>query len=137
VTARSLRPRLLALLTLAPLAGCSADGFRPVAGAVTVPGDVAVLAGSTVEAALESDPTVRAAGTIDPAGRFTLETLRDGKVRPGAPAGTYRVRIVVGDDDPNLQKKAARAVPARFRAFETSGLTFRVPADGDVTLAVR
>ncbi|MBN9522032.1 hypothetical protein J0H58_26535 [bacterium] len=120
------------------LAGCSSsEGLRPVTGTVTGPGDVAVLAGSAVEIALESDPTVRASGTIEPDGRFTLDSLKDGRVRRGAPAGAYKARIVLGDDDPTLQKKAAKAVPAKYLKFETSGLTVRVPADGAVTLAVR
>jgi hypothetical protein len=129
---------LAAALGLAALGGCGrSDGLRPVIGAVTVPGDVAVLAGSTVEVALESDPTVRASGIIEPDGRFHLDTLRDGAVRRGAPEGTYKARIILGDDDPALQKKAAKAVPAKYLRFETSGLTLRVPADGTVTLAVR
>lgn len=119
------------------IAGCSAaDGLKPVTGTVTVPGDPAVLAGSTVELVLESDPTVRASGTIEPDGRFTLDSLKDGSVRRGAPEGTYKARIILGDDDPALQKKAAKAVPARYLRFETSGLTVRVPAEGDVTLAI-
>ncbi len=120
------------------LVGCSSsDGLRPVTGTVTGPGDVAVLAGSAVEIALESDPTVRASGTIEPDGRFTLDSLKDGQVRRGAPTGTYKARIILGDDDPALQKKAAKAVPTKFLKFETSGLTVRVPADSAVTLAVR
>lgn len=125
-------------LAAAVLVGCSSsEGLRPVTGTVTGPGDVSVLAGSAVEIALETDPTVRASGTIEPDGRFTLDTLKGGQVQRGAPAGTYKARIVLGDDDPALQKKAAKAVPAKYLKFETSGLTVRVPADAPVTLAVR
>lgn len=132
----STRVFLPAVLVIA-LAGCSSsDGLKPVNGTVTVPGDPAVLAGSTVEVALESDPTVRASGTIEPDGRFTLDSLKDGRVRRGAPEGTYKARIILGDDDPALQKKAAKVVPARYGRFETSGLTVRVPAEQPVTLAV-
>ncbi|MFO0799453.1 MAG: hypothetical protein U0804_18445 [Gemmataceae bacterium] len=132
----STRVFLPATLAIA-LAGCSSpDGLQPVTGTVTVPGGPAVLAGSTVEVALESDPTVRASGTIEPDGRFTLDSLKDGSVRRGAPEGTYKARIILGDDDPALQQKAAKAVPARYGRFETSGLTVRVPAAQPVTLAV-
>lgn len=136
---RMIRCRLLAAFGAAVLSGCGAGGpqLRPVSGTVSLPGgDPAVLAGSAVEVALDTDPTVRASGTIGPDGRFRLETLRDGAVRTGAPEGTYKARIILGDDDPAVRKKATKAVPARFQAFESSGLTFRVPADGDVTLAV-
>ena len=132
----STRVILPATLALA-LVGCSSpEGLKPVTGTVTVPGDPAVLAGSTVELALVSDPTVRASGTIEPDGRFTLDSLKDGRVRPGAPEGTYKARIILGDDDPGLQMKAAKAVPVRYQRFETSGLTVRVPAEQPVTLAV-
>lgn len=134
MTAPSLKS-LAAALRLAALAGCSSDNLRPVRGTVTG-ADPAVLAGSAVELAHESDPSIRAAGTIEPDGRFNVETLRDGKVRPGAPEGTYKARIVLADDDPAAKKKAAKAVAARYQTFEQSGLTVRVPADGDVTLAV-
>jgi hypothetical protein len=102
---------------------------------VSVPGgDVTALAGSTVEAALESDPTVRAAGTIEPDGTFRLETLQAGEVRKGAVAGTYKVRLILTDDDPAARKRAAKAVHPRALKFETSGLALQVPAAGDVTL---
>jgi hypothetical protein len=128
---------LATTLGLFVLAGCSAaDGLKPVTGTVTIPGDPTVLAGSTVEVALESDATVRASGTIEPDGRFTLDSLKDGRVRRGAPEGTYKARIILGDDDPALQRKAAKVIPARYQRFETSGLTVRVPAEGAVTLAL-
>ena len=98
------------LLAAVGLAGCSSEPLRPAGGRVSLSGgDVAVLAGSTVEIALESDPTVRASGTIEPDGRFNLDTLQNGAVRRGAPEGAYKARIILGDDDPALQKKAAKA----------------------------
>jgi hypothetical protein len=139
-TFRRITRRAVIAAGLAVLAGCSsaADRLTAVSGRVTVPnGDPAVLAGSAVEVSLVSDPAVRAFGTIDADGTFTLETYRDGRVRRGAPEGTYKARIVLSDDDAALKKKAAKAVPARFQTFGSSGLTLRVPAGGAVTLAVR
>jgi hypothetical protein len=97
---------------------------------------VAALAGSTVEAALEGDPTVRAAGTIEPDGTFALETLQAGVIRKGAVPGTYKVRVILSDDDPAARKKAAKAVHPKALQFETSGLTFQVPAADEVRLVL-
>ena len=129
--------RAASLLAMFALAGCGPGGPKthPVSGRVTVPdGDVAALAGSTVEAALDSDPTVRAAGTIEADGSFKLETLQAGVVRKGAISGTYKVRVVLADDDPATRKKAARAVSPKALKFETSGLTLQVPPPGEVQL---
>jgi hypothetical protein len=119
------------------LTGCGSGEPRtyPIQGRLSVPnGDVAALAGGTVEAALDSDPTVRAAGTIEPDGSFKLETLRAGVIRKGAVAGTYKVRVILPDDDPAARKRAARTVHPRALKFETSGLILQVPATEDVRL---
>ncbi len=129
--------RIALLLGTIALAGCGPSGpaTHPVSGRVSIPsGDVAALAGSTVEAALDSDPTVRAAGTIEQDGTFKLETLQSGVIRKGAVAGTYKVRVILTDDDPAARKKAAKAVHPKALKFETSGLTFQVPAPDEVRL---
>src|SRR5215203_2325096 len=129
--------RAALLAACVALAGCGPGGPKtyPVQGRISVPsGDVAALAGSTVEAALDSDPTVRAAGTIEPDGTFTLETLQAGEVRKGAVAGTYKVRVILTDDDPAARKRAAKAVHPKALKFETSGLTLQVPAADEVRL---
>ena len=69
-----------------------------------------------------------------PDGTFTLETLHAGTIFKGAREGTYRVRIVPGDEDDNGKKLKKPPVAAKHLKFETSGLTFQVPASGDVTL---
>jgi hypothetical protein len=108
-----------------------------VAGKVTLArGAVADLAGHHVEAALTTDPTVRASGVIRADGGFTLATLRGGTLVPGAREGTYRARILPADEADDGQKLRRPPVAARALRFETSGLEFTVPAAAEVTLAV-
>jgi hypothetical protein len=130
----------MALVGMGSVVGCGPAGPRtyPVRGRVeATAGDVRPLAGSNVEAALESDPTVRASGVIQPDGRFTLETLHAGVILKGAPAGTYQARIILDDDgDREARRQRRAAVHPRFLQFKTSGLSFQVPADGDVILKV-
>jgi hypothetical protein len=129
--------RTATLAACLALVGCGPGGPKthPVQGRVAVTnGEVAALAGGTVEAALEGDPTVRAAGTIEPDGSFELETYRDGALRKGAVAGTYKVRMILPDDDPAARKKAAKAVHPKALRFETSGLSIEVPAASEVRL---
>ena len=120
-------------------AGCEPAGpkLHSVTAKVVVEGgNVADLAGSTVDAMAEADPTVRASGTIEADGTVRLETLHSGKVRKGAQEGTYKVRIVLSDDDKETRRKAAKAVAPKYRDFKTSGLSFQVPPPGEVTLKV-
>jgi hypothetical protein len=120
--------------------GCGPDGpkMHTVRGRVEVAGgDAKHLAGANVEAALDSDPTKRASGVIEPDGTFTLETLHEGKILKGAQAGSYKARIVLSDDGDRESKRQQRtAVHPRFFKFETSGLAFQVPPNGDVVLQV-
>jgi predicted small lipoprotein YifL len=127
---------LLPALALA-LAGCGASGPKthPVAGRIDLPGgDVTALAGSTVEVALASDPSVRGFGEIRPDGTFTLQSLRGGELKPGVPEGKYAARVIPNDEDAAARKKAAKAVAPRFLKFETSGLAVQVPPAGEVAL---
>jgi hypothetical protein len=130
---------MLATALLASLTGCGASGppVHRVQGTVQLTdGNVSDLAGHTLEAVLENDSTIRAYGAIGEDGRFQLESLLGGQIRPGAMAGKYVVRLVLGDDDPELRKRAAQAVNKRFLNTETSGLSISVPASGDVTLSL-
>jgi hypothetical protein len=127
--------RRYAALALLAVAGCGQSGPKthPVAGSVALAGgDSTQLAGHYVEAALTTDRTVRASGVIEPDGRFKLETLADGRVRSGAPEGTYGVRLILSDDDGVKRPK----VSPRYLRFETSGLSIQVPAKDDVKLEV-
>ena len=120
-------------------AGCGRGGPEtyPVTGRVLhSSGGEAALAGSYVEAVLQGDPTVRASGVIGPDGSFELATLLGGTILEGAREGTYSVRIIPNDEDAASTRRAAAAVAPRYLSFETSGLTLRVPPEGEVRLSV-
>lgn len=138
--ARQRTRAVVAVLALFVVAGCGSDGpkMHPVRGRVELAGgNVADLAGAGVEAALDSDPTVRASGVIAEDGSFRLETLHAGVIRRGAQEGNYKARIVPGDDeDKQARKRVRQALPEKYRQFQTSGLTFQVPTDGEVVLKV-
>jgi hypothetical protein len=129
--------QVVAVAFLFGVSGCGKNEpkFHEVKGKVELPdGDVRVLAGSSVEGALESDTTVRAGGVIKEDGSFTLETLHQGVIKKGAREGTYQVRIILDDEDRQLRRKAKQALHSRYFSFQDSGLTFQVPANGTVTL---
>ena len=88
-----------------------------------------------LEAALVSDPKVRASGEIQPDGRFKLDTLHAGAILSGAREGSYEVRIILTDDHREHPRQAAVVAP-RFLDFKTSGLLIDVPTRGDITVAV-
>jgi hypothetical protein len=139
-TSQRIRAAVAAAVGLWVVAGCGPSGPKtyPVTGRVEIAGgNASHLAGNNVEAALDSDSTVRASGVIEADGRFTLETLHAGNILKGAQAGTYKARIVLGDEGDKESRRLARAaVHPRFLQFESSGLTFQVPAEGDVVLQV-
>jgi hypothetical protein len=126
---------VLGLLTIAGCGGPAGPKTYPVKGQVQLAGgEVQVLAGHNVEAALETESTVRAYGLIKDDGSFELETLRAGVLQSGAAEGKYRVRVALSDDDPEARNRATQAVNPRFLAFDSSGLSFQVPTDAPVTL---
>ena len=117
--------------------GCGRGGPRtyPVHGKLEITGgNVAQLAGSHIEAAIANELTKRASGVIRDDGSFTLETPHAGATIGGARAGAYLVRIVLSDDDAPARRRAAQAIAARYLDFQTSGLTFEVPASGPINL---
>ena len=108
-----------------------------VEGRVVLPGvDPRQLAGGRVEVVLPGDRTVQAAGEIGEDGRFSLQTIHAGKPLVGAPRGEYQARIVLSDEDRGDRLRRGLPVARRFSNFKTSGLSVRVPPEGDVTLAV-
>jgi hypothetical protein len=119
--------------------GCSSDGpaTHPVKGTVELAGgDIKLLAGSHIEAALASDPAVRASGEIQDDGSFKLQTNAAGGILDRVKEGKYQVRIILPDDDREARRRAGKAIAARFLQFKTSGLTIQVPTPGAVTIAV-
>src|SRR5262245_51284964 len=108
---KSIGIRVSCLLALAALIGTTACSNQvklySVSGKIEMTdGDVSVLEGSVIEGALENDMTLRASGAIKADGTFTLETLDAGNIRKGAREGTYKARILLGDDDPKLKRAA-------------------------------
>lgn len=129
----------LALVCIALGTGCgqSKPKTHPVAGKVVLAGaDVAKLAGHHVEAALEGNPSVRAAGVIGPDGSFVLETVKAGAIQKGALEGKYQVRILPAEEDDDGHRLHKPPVAPRHLKFETSGLSIQVPAKSEVILAV-
>jgi hypothetical protein len=126
-------------LLLVALVGCGASRIKtyPVKGRVEVKdGDIALLTGSSVELVHESDELLRPNGKVEPGGSFTLQTLYQGKLVPGAPEGKYKVRIILGDEsDEGVPKRKGDPIHKRFLDFETSGLALTVPS-GDYTVAL-
>lgn len=129
----------LSILCALALFGCGPDlpTTYPVEGKVQFPGgDLKLLHGSNVEAALVNDRKVRASGEIGEDGGFKLQTLYKGQVLPGAIEGKYQVRILLNDDNRKRQWQAYGALAPRFMKFDESGLSFDVPASGTVTLVL-
>jgi len=129
----------IAILAALVLAGCSGSGVKThrVTGKVELKdGDVAILTGSHVEFADESDSMRRSSGKIDSGGAFAMETLRDGVVLKGVPEGRYKARIVLGDEsDEGVPKRKGNPIHPRFLSFESAKLSFTVPG-GDYTVTV-
>lgn len=131
LTIKRARRALSVLLAVAAVSfgGCAkGPKTHAVKGNVTLDGgDVALLAGHSVEAVLESDPAVRAAGVIQKDGTFTLVSLLQGEMRHGAVAGKYKAKIVLSDDPDETGREPARPPLAKhFYQVETSGLSFVV-----------
>lgn len=130
---------LLSSFLLLGLAGCgAADELKtyPVRGKVVLAeGDVKQLAGGHVEFMLESDPTLRASGKIEPDGGFVMQMQHKGKLLKGAAEGKYLARIILSQED-DAPKGRSKPVHNRFLDFQKSSLSFKVPTDGDITVNV-
>jgi hypothetical protein len=103
---------------------------HPVRGRVELKdGDVGLLTGSHVEFMQEADPQIRPSGKIAANASFAMETIAHGKIAPGAPAGQYKARIVLGDEsDAEVPKRKGSPIHKRYLDFATSGLTITVPS---------
>lgn len=84
----------------------------------------------------EADPQIPPSGEITAGGKFSVETLIQGRVLPGAPEGKYQARLILGDEsDEGVPKRKGNPVHKRYLDFATSGLSLAVPG-GEVTVAV-
>jgi hypothetical protein len=114
------------------LTGCpsgSAIKTHPVEGTVALAeGDIGLLKGSHVDLRHVTDDTLRPSGKINEGGSFSLETLYQGQILPGAPEGKYKVRIGLADEsDDGIPKRPPNLLHRRYLDFETSGLSIEVP----------
>jgi hypothetical protein len=127
---------IAAVLTLFLLTGCpsgSSIKTHPVQGKVALDGgDIGLLTGSHVELRHATDDTLRPSGKIAPGGSYSVETLYQGQILPGAPEGKYKVRISLADEsDDGIPKRPPNLFHKRYLDFNTSGLSIDVP-NGDV-----
>src|SRR5438128_682886 len=131
-------PLALLLGIAVMLAGCSEGQAKgpqtvPVRGKVvfTRGGDIKSLSNRQVRIEFQSvdQPGVRAAGLIGEDGSFTVATIVKDGGSEGAVPGTHRVRLDVEDDAPRL-------VAPQFLSFEKSGITVKVPSEGEPTVQV-
>src|SRR5262245_55194105 len=118
--------------------GC---GGEKLAGPPTVPvkgkveftkgGKVQDLANNSILVEFQSveKPELKAFGEILEDGTFTMNTQLEGKGRPGVVAGTHRVRL-------NADESASRFVSPKFLKHETSGITVKVPPEGELVIQV-
>ena len=126
------------LLGVCLIGGC---GGEKVEGPPTIPvkGKVEITKGGTTKdladrsAAVEfqsvEQPDVRAFGSILDDGSFTMTTQVAGKGKPGAIAGSHRVRLFADE-------AAERFVSPKFFKYETSGITVKVPPEGELVIKV-
>jgi hypothetical protein len=120
------------------IGGC---GGEKVAGPPTVPvkgkieftkgGKVQDLSNHSIAIEFQSieQPDTKAFGAILEDGTFTVTTQVGETGKPGAVAGTHRVRL-------NADQSGERFVDPRFLKYETSGITVKVPSEGEIVIKV-
>lgn len=127
------------LLVSTIVAGC---GSEKVAGpdTVAVTGKVEITKGggkardladrsAAVQFQSVEQPEVTAFGEILEDGTFTMTTQVGGKGKPGVVAGSHRVRLFADES-------AERFVSPKFFKYETSGITVKIPPDGELVIKV-
>lgn len=129
---------LLVVFWLGMLAGCGSEKIEgpdtvDVKGRVelTKGGNVKELSDRALIVEFQSveKPDVKAFGTILEDGTFTMATQVVDKGKPGVVPGTHRVHLS-GDDS------AERVVNRKFLKHETSGITVKVPLEGELVIQV-
>jgi len=129
---------LLLLLGAGLVAGC---GGEKVEGPETIPvkGKVELIKGGNVqdlsnrgiivEFRSVEQPEVKAFGTILEDGTFTMATQVGDKGKSGVIPGNHRV-CLSGDDS------AERVVSRKYLQHKTSGITVKVPLEGELVIKV-
>jgi hypothetical protein len=133
-----LEEALALLLGVGLIAGC---GGEKVAGPPTVPvrgkieftkgGKIGDLVDRSIIVEFQSieQPELKAFGEIVEGGTFTMTTQVNEKGKPGVIAGSHRVRL-------NADESATRFVSPKFLSYETSGITVKVPPEGELVIKV-
>ena len=129
---------LALLLGAGCLCGCGGDKVEgpptvPVQGKIefTKGGKVQDLANNSIVVEFQSveQPDVKAFGEILEDGSFTMLTQMNEKGKQGVVPGSHRVRL-------NADESASRFVSPRFLKHETSGITVKVPPEGELVIKV-
>lgn len=134
-----LRCLCLGLITLV-LAGCGTPEFAPVSGAVTYNGEP--IGGATVTF-MPADGKKLSYATTEADGTYRLAIAGE-RDRFGAAVGENRVKVSAiaesggQSNDPDLgslpqmgaAKKIEYLIPPKYFEYESSGLSFTVPASG-------
>ncbi len=94
-------------------------------------GKVQDLANNSIVVEFQSieHPEIKALGEILEDGTFTMSTQVNEKGKPGVVAGSHKVRL-------NADESASRFVSVKFLQFATSGITVKVPLDGELVIKV-
>jgi hypothetical protein len=130
-------PRTMLVLGILANVGCGSHPETwPVSGKVQFADGTPVARGVIEFAPADGGSTARAPLGAD--GSFVLKTGD----RAGAVAGLHRVAILQtasAEDIPAHQHKHAplRAVPGKYRRFETSGLEHEIPIGGARDIVIR
>lgn len=124
----------IGLMVTTLVVGCSSQKQPTLTGKV-VHKDFSDLKFSADSIELQSvtNPTQFAYGQLTEAGGFAVESLIDGKIVKGAPAGKYRVRFIISDDDIEHKKELISKIDKRFLNHELSGWNVDVPGS-DIVL---
>jgi len=94
-------------------------------------GNVRDLADRSIVVEFQSveQPELKAFGAILEDGSFTMTTQVNEKGKPGVLAGSHRVRL-------NAEESATRFVSGKFLKYETSGITVKIPPEGELVIKV-
>jgi len=108
--------------------GCSGSNYPTLNGKVIHRESPDLkFSSDSIELQSVSDPKLVAYGGLSESGEFAIESLVDGKIHRGAPAGKYRVRLLISDDDFEHKTLLSRKIDPKYLSFELSGWTLEVP----------
>lgn len=140
LSARVLGPSVL-MAALGLMVGCGSDSNVPtthlVQGRVAFKGKggrIERLVGGNVRLQSTSDPDLRAFGEIAEGGTFSVSIYLKDRSLSGVPAGEYRVAVEPPAEDDDGPRRLV--IHPKYRAFDKSGITIKVPVAGEVVIEV-